>query len=86
MVQQTRKIVENYILFKIHSTFSADTYFSNVTEFSNRKDILQRVKDIPKPQNLSQIDFEVRNVACRYEQQYKDTFPELLEEMRYSKL
>lgn len=82
MVQQTRKIVENYILYKIHSRLSPETYFPNEAENSERENTLQRVARIRKPHNLSAIDFEVRNLAAEYETKYKDAFPAMLEELR----
>ena len=83
MVQQSRRVVENYILYKIHTTLSPDKYFPDETEYSTRQDILERVKKIPKPQNLTQIDFEVRKLAAQCETRYKDAFPHVLEELRY---
>ena len=85
MVQQTRQVVENYVLYKIHSSLDVEDYSTDGASCVDQESPLRIAKRLPIPQQYSQTDLAVQSIACQYETRYKDIFPDVLEELRYVK-
>ena len=79
MVQQTRRVVENYIFYKLQNSCSPESIIASDADIKNKKEIIRIFNELS---TSSSIDLTVRKIACEFEKQYKETFPDLLEELR----
>lgn len=83
MVQQTRRVVESYIFFKLQKNFSPETYIASGIDGRNKQEIIKIFNDLSLPHNASEIDLTVRKLADQAEKQLLETLPDLIEELRY---
>ena len=81
MVQQNRRVVENYVLYKLEATNFGRSFISTGSENSSKPKA--SLGSLTIPQKPSLIDVAIRNLATQYEKRYKETFPDLLDELRY---
>ena len=83
MVQQTRYVVEDYILHKIHLKYAdrIDRKVHQATSIAQGGGQAQLSIPQPKP---SELNFAVRKIAEEYERRYKENFPDLLEQIEKS--
>ena len=84
MVQQTRRVVEDYVLYKIHSALSHEDYNAErASPYINSIEASILMNGLPLPQQSpSKLNLALRSIAGQYERKYKETFPDLLNEMR----
>jgi len=73
MVLQTRKIVEDFVLYKIHSMVTGAE--------SQAIERALNVKSAVEPSN-NELLLVIRQVGDEYESRYKQTFPDLMEQLR----
>uniref|UniRef100_H2ZK76 Bcl-2 Bcl-2 homology region 1-3 domain-containing protein n=1 Tax=Ciona savignyi TaxID=51511 RepID=H2ZK76_CIOSA len=80
MVQQTRRVVEDYILYRINDAITNETFDS----FSSRcSGVDQAWRGFPLPQsNPAKLYLAMRKIGADYERRYKETFPDLLDEIK----
>jgi len=89
MVQQTRYVVEDYILHKIRLKYSdrIDRMVPLATmihsTYGNNEDGSTNTISIPQP-TPSELNIAVRKIAEEYERRYRENFPDLLEQIEKS--
>ena len=87
MVNETRQVVEDYVLYKIHSLNNNGKCFSNKLHSLNNQDFEKTIKSKillslqDKPSNLN---LAVRSMAKQIEDKYQEIRPDLFEEIRYT--
>lgn len=95
MVYETRKVVEDYVLYKIHQyLMSTKTSTSHVHQLTNgnvqsngssANYLQQPDKVFPPPQEPpSKVNAAVRSIATDYNERFKATFTDLLDSVRAS--
>lgn len=83
MVYETRKVVEDYVLFKIKEHITANQGGSNIEVGVSGGANTQTYARFPQPQEPpGKINNAVRLVARDFEEMYRRQYPDLLEKIR----
>lgn len=83
MVYETRKVVEDYVLFKIKEHITSGHSSSNVENEASQGASIHAYAQFPQPQDPpSTLNRAVRLVAHDYEEMYRRQYPDLLEKIR----
>ena len=83
MVQQTRRVVESYIFYKLQNTFSLESFIASGADIKKKQEITKIFNKLSLHHTTSSIDLTIQKLACEFEKQYQETFPDLLEELRF---